>query len=272
MGFSEVITYSSAAALSFDTAKVAIVGGALTLLGPTPYTLTNPIVTSQHQNTISGLTSFAESSTKPAGTIIQYQLVLNGAAYWYNAINAKWESSDGTFTQSNTPADINAQATTLFTDLNLITNQFLGLNIFLSTVNTNNRPILATNTIGYSWTNSNASAISNCLVTGYLADLVGGNPVPTSTTPVSLQVSAPYGFFHGNHLVEPFTKTFAFDTNGLVSASIIETATPGVKLKFAIIYYDGQSVKSTQLFNAVVPNQPNVSIQNLSTVVPYDFG
>lgn len=245
--------------------------GALTLVG-SPYTLTNPVVTSQHQNTISALTSFSESSTLPSNTAIKYQLILNALPYWYNAVDAKWESSDGTFAQSNTAAIINTNASTLFSNLNLITPQFLGLAIFLSTTNTANTPILTSNTVGYTWTNSNATALNQCLITGYLADLAGNNPLPTVLKPVSFLVGSSRGFFHGTHFVEPFTKVFNFDNAGFLQASVIETATPGVPLNFSLTYWEGLSLKTTKLFNAIVPNQPQININNLSTTYPYDFG
>lgn len=270
MSYSDLITYNSATALSFDNTLVQISGGALTLLPP--FTLTNPVVTSQHQNTISALTSFSEVSTLPAFTAIQYQLVLNALPFWYNALNASWESSDGSFSQSNDAATINAQAALVFSQLNLITSQFLGLNIFLSTTNVLNAPILTSNTIGYSWVNSNATALNQCLITGYLADLAGSYPVPTLVRPIQFLVSCDHGFFHGTRFVEPFTKVFNFNSLGYLSASVIETATPGVKLNFSVTYYDGQSLKSTKLFNAIVPNQAQINLSNLSTTVPYDFG
>lgn len=272
MAFSEVVTYDTAASLSFDATLVHVSAGALSLLNVPPYTTTNPRVTSQHQNTISGLSGFTESSTLPASTAIQYQLILSGNPFWYNATDAKWESSDGTYTQSNTAAVINSHASALFTDLSLLTNQFLGLAIFLHTSNTANTPILTSNTITYTWANSNASAINQCLITGYLSNLVGANPIPTTAQPTQFLVTAPYGFFHGNHFVQPFTKTFSFDNTGYLSASVIETATPGVQLEFLITYWDGNSVKTSKLFNAITPNQAQVDISNLSAVYPYDFG
>ncbi len=271
MGYSEVISYNSAAALSFDNTLVKISGGALTLVGPA-YTLTNPRVTSQHENTITTLSSFAEVSTLPANTAIQYQLVLNGVAHWYSAVLANWTTSDGTFAQSNTAAIINTNASTLISGLGLLTNQFLGLNIFLSTTNAANAPILTSNTIGYTWVNSNSSVINLVQVTGYLADLIGGNPVPTVAKPVQLLVSCDRAFFHGNHLVEVFTKSFSFDNTVYLSASIMETATPGVKLNFSVTYYDGFSLRTVRLFHAIVPNSPNINLSNLSSVYPYDFG
>lgn len=273
MSYSEVVTYNNSASLNFDSTKVNVTGGHLTLLAPSPYTLTNPVVTSQHQNTISSLTSFSESSTLPADTAIQYQLVLNGIAYWYSAALASWVMADGTFATSNTAAVINSNASTLFSSLNLITNQFLSLNIFLSTTNTSNAPILTSNTIGYGWTNSNQSAINLVSVSGYLADLGASIPLPTSATPTQLLVSCDRGFFHGTNFVEPFTKAFSFSpTTGALSCSIIETETPGVKLKFSITYWDGESLKTSTLFSAIVPNQASISLSNLSSVFPYDFG
>ena len=274
MAYSETITYSSAASLSFNSTLVQVTSGALTLLASGGnYPLTNPLVTSQHRNTISSLTSFAESSTLASGTSISYQLVLGSSPYWYNATNSTWALADGTFATSNSAAVINTNVSTLFSQLNLLTNQFLGLNIFLNTTNVSNAPILATNTIGYTWTNANATGINQCTITANLANLVGTIPLPTATTPAQLLVSSPRGFFHGNNFIEPFTQTFLFNTStGALTASVIETTTPGVPLKFSLTYWDGQSVKTSFLFNAIVPNIAQVNLSNLSSVVPYDFG
>lgn len=273
MSFSEVITYNSADPFSFDLTKVQFSAGTVHLLNVPPYTVVPQLVTSQHQNTITSLTSFASVQGGGAGTSVNFQLVLNSLPYWWSAVLAKWTSADGTSATANSAAVINAHAGDLFTDLILITPQFLGLNIWLATSNNANTPTLTSTTIGYDWLNSVSTPMSNCLITGYLADLAGSIPLPTTAHPVQLLVSCDRGFFHGNNFIEPFTKTFNFSTTtGYVSASIIETATPGVKLKFAITYYDGSSLRTSQFFNAVVPNQPEVSLNNLSSIVPYDFG
>ena len=273
MGYSETISYNSAGALNFNSSLVTVSGGALTLAGSSPYPTSSPMVTSQHQNTITGLTSFAESSTLLSGTSITYQVTLAGLPYWYNAAYSTWAAADGTVATSNSASVINSNASTLISSLNVLTNQFFGLQIFLTTANTAHAPVLASNTIGYSWTNSNASAINSCVISGYLKNLAGGVPLPTASTPAQLLVSAPYGFFHGTNFVEPFTKAFSFSaTDGSLSASVIETATPGVPLKFSLTYWDGQSVKNSFLYNAIVPNQASIALSNLSTAYPYDFG
>lgn len=275
MSYSETINYDSSASLNFSATNVEVASSTLRLkdLGGGTYTTTAQLVTSQHQNTISSLTSFAESSTVPANTAIGYQLVLNGVAYWYSATLASWTKADGTYATTNSASTINAQASTLFSQLNLLVPQFLALNIWLDTTSSTARPVLTSNTVGYTWTNQNPSAISLVSVTGYLADLVTNIPLPTAAQPVTLLVSCDHAFFHGNHFVEPFTKSFAFSTlDGSVTASIMETATPGVKLNFAVSYYDGQSFKTSRLFSAIVPNQSAINLSNIGTVYPVDFG
>jgi hypothetical protein len=175
-------------------------------------------------------------------------------------------------TYANTASVINANCPTLFSALNLITNQFLSLNIFLVTTSTLATPILTSTTVGYSWTNTNPTGYNSCAITAYLADIAGNSIIPSSTAPVTLLVAAPYGFFHSNTFIEPFTKSFNFDNTGKLTATLMETQTPGVQLTFSLIYWDGLSMKTTRLFNAVVPNQPSINLSNLSSPIPYDFG
>lgn len=275
MSYSELISYNASTALNFNTTLVEVASSTLRLKdqGGSTYTTTPQLVTSQHQNTITSLSSLAEVSTTPANTSITYQLCMNAVNYWYNATNAKWEASNGTVTQSNAASVINAHASTLFSDLALLVPQFLSLRIWLSTTSAAARPVLTSNTIGYGWVNQNPTVINLVTVTGYLADLLGNNPLPTVGAPVNLLVSCDRAFFHGNHFVEPFTKSFAFDVStGVVTAAIIETATPGVKLNFSVSYYDGQSIRNSRLFSAIVPNQAAINLNDIGTIIVQDFG
>lgn len=250
-----------------------VTGGHLQFLTPSPYTLTPQVITTQHVNSLSALSSFAESSTTPANTTISYQIVLNGLIYWWNPTLAKWAPSDSTVAQSSSATVINSQASTLISDLALLTNQFFTLRIWLSTTNINNTPTLTSNTIGYSWVNSNPSTINSCTISANLKDLAGLVPLPTSTTTAALVIGSPIGFFHSGNFVEPFSKSFQFSTvDGSLSASVIETATPGQKLNFSITFWDGQSVRSVKMVNAIVPNQPSILLSNLTSPVQFDFG
>lgn len=274
MSYSQTITYDASASLNFDSTLVEVSAGTLRLkdLGGGTYTLTNPVVTSQHQNMLSALSTFTQVATLPANTAVQYQLVLDGQEYWYNSVAAAWGESDGSFTQSNLASAINSHASTLFSDLGLLVSQYVGLRIFLSTTNASNRPVLTSNTIGYTWSNGNPAVISQCLIFGYLSDLLGGPALPSTAHPINLTVSCDHAFLHGSRLVLPFSQSAAFDNTGYVELSVIETATPGIPLNFAFTYYDGRSLTTAKLFNVIVPNTPTLSIDSLSTVIPYSFG
>lgn len=273
MSYSLTVNYDTAASLSFSSTNVEVASSTLRLkdLGGGTYTTTAQLVTCQEQVAIGALSSFSESSTVPGNTAITYQLVLGGVAYYYNATNSVWALAVGS-AQSSSASVINTNASTLFTSLNILTPQFLALNIYLSSTSGAARPVLTSNTIGYSWTNSSQTVMGQCVVSGYLSNLIAGLPAYNAAQPVQLTVSCDRAFFHGNNFIEPFTKNFSFDSSGHVSASIIETATPGVKLNFYITFYDGTSIYSSKLFNAIVPNQAAIDIDNLSTLYPYNFG
>lgn len=272
MSYSLTINYDSTSNFTFDSTKVEIASSTLRLkdLGGGTYTTTPQLVTSQNRFALSALSSFSESSTLPSNTSVSYQIILGSSAYYWNSVTSLWTATtSGDSTKTNSASVINSHASTLISDLAILTPQFFGLNVFLATTSISARPVLTSNTLGYSWAEQTASAPNECVITGYLMDLLGD--VPASVDAVLL-VSCDRGFFHGAHLIQPFTKQFAFNSSGVVTASIIETATPGVKLNFSIVYSDGISTKTTRLFSAIVPNQSAININNLSTCYPYDFG
>lgn len=274
MSYSQTITYNSAASLNFDTSLVEVSGGTVRLkdLGGGVYSLANPVVTSQHQDMMSALSSFVQSATTPANTAVKYQLVINAVSYWYSSVLGRWTASDETFSESNTAAEINTNAPDLFTDLALLLPQYIGLRIFLSTTSASARPVLTSNTLGYTFTNGNPAVISQCLLYAYLSDLLGGSTIPSPAHPIRLNVSCDHAFLHGSRLVLPFTQSVEFDTNGYAEISVIETATPGVPLNFTFTFSDGRSTQTAKLFNQIVPNTPTIGINELSTVIPYNFG
>lgn len=274
MSYSETINYDSGGAFTFNTAFVEVASSTLRLkdLGGGTYTLLQQQVTSQRTLALSALTSFSETSTLPANTSINYQIVLGGLNYYWNSVTAKWAPAGSDTTKVSSASVINAHASTLFSDLAILVPQFLALNVFLLTTNASNRPVLTGNAIGYSWAEQTSPVPNQCVVSGYLLDLMGSIPSYNASQLVQLLVSCDRPFFHGNNFIEPFTKKFSFDSSGHVSASLIETATPGVKLKFAISFYDGSSIWNTNLFSAIVPNQSAININNLTAVYPASFG
>lgn len=274
MSYSTTITYDTAASLNFDDDLVEIGGGVLRLKdqGGGVYTLVPQLVTSQYQIMASAFSTFAQSATTPANTSIGYQVVLNSIAYWYNPTSTDWEAvdTDNASAETNSASVINTNLSTLFTDLGIIETRYIGINIYLVTTDASARPLLASNTLTYTWANGNPEAIDQCLLYAYAQDLVGD--IPGTATEVTLHVSNTNGFLHGSKFIMPFTKSVAFNSSGYAEISIIETETPGIPLQFSISFKDGYSKSDVRFINAIVPNTATAGINSLTIVEPYSFG
>lgn len=274
MAFQEVLTYDTAASLSFDTALVEIGGGVLRLkdLGGAIYSTANPSVSTQHRNMVSALTAFSEVKTVAGSDQVKYCLAINDKNYWYDTVNTLWTESNGTYAQSNLASEISANEATLFSQLSLVAPVYMGLLIFLHSATGLTRPSLTSNTLGYSFLNTAPIVINECLITAYLGDLLGDIPLFNSAQPTTLWISCDRAFFHGSRFIQPFTKSADFDSTGFAQLSVIETVTPGVKLSFGISYFDGISRKLTKLFSAIVPNTAGSTLNNITLTRYTDFG
>jgi hypothetical protein len=274
VSYSQVLTYDTASNLSFDTSLVEIGGGVLRLkdLGGGTYSTANPVVSTGHRTMLSSLTSFAESKSVTGSDEVKYQVVIGTSTYYYNTSSGAWAVSDGSYSQSNTAAQLNSNASTLFSGLSLSDNIFFRVNILLHSASGSSRPSLTSNTIGYQFTTSSPSTISQCLVTCYLKNLQSVVPTYDSTKPVTLNVKANRAFMHGNNFIQPFAKSAVFNASGVAQLSIIETTTPTEYLGFYVSYYEGNSVKSVKLFNALVPNSPSADLSSVTSVRDADFG
>ncbi|MCP4585644.1 hypothetical protein [Pseudoalteromonas sp.] len=78
-------------------------------LPETVYLTDDPIITPVDVIETDGLDSFTETSTKTGSDEIKYILKKDGAKYYYNS---GWVSSDGTYSQSNTAAEIETNKAT----------------------------------------------------------------------------------------------------------------------------------------------------------------
>jgi hypothetical protein len=117
------------------------------------------------------LETFVEIADKPANTEIKYTLVISGQDYYHNGTT--WTTSDGTYPQANTAAEINTNAST-FVDI-LGNGASVKVNAILHTDDSQVRPCLTSVQVDYSFYTT-ATAIDTTTVYGY---------VYNGTTPVS---------------------------------------------------------------------------------------
>lgn len=275
MAFQTVLDYVNANSFDYDGALIEISGGSIRLkdLGGATYSTANPSITTQHRTMAINFEGYSQTATIPALTQIKFCAVVNDINYWYNSSNARWEVSDGTYAQSNTGAELNTHGPAMFVDIGiLVIAAYMRLKVFLHSDNGTARPTLTQSTISFLFENETPTLISECVLTAYLGDLLGDVPTYDSTKPTTLYVACDRGFFHGNKFIFPFTKTVDFDIDGIATMSLIETETPGVKLSFAISYFDGNSRKMTKLFSAMVPNTAAAALDTVTVPRYVDYG
>lgn len=272
MGFAIDIDFGTSSQLSFDTTLVEVSGGQVRLkdLGGTTYSTANPSVEMQHQLQVSNVTAFDELSNVSGSDLVKYQLLINGSAYWFSA--GTWQAADGTYAEANTRDEIDTNLGTLVTDLSIGQPFYFNFRVFLHSASGSTRPRLTTVAVHYTHVYQTAGTLSECLLYAYLSDLLADAYTYDSTKPVTFVVACSRAFFHGNRLIRPFAKSAAFDSNGYMSLSVIETATPGVALEFYLTYYEGNSKKSVKLFNAQVPNASSRAVSEVTSVRDQDAG
>ena len=274
MSFTTKFTFDDATHFTFDSDLIEVSGGTIRLLdlGGATYSTANPSVTTQFRFMATDFNSFAETTSVSGSDAVKYILKINGVNYWYNATSTDWEESDGTYSQSNTGSVINTNATTLKADIGLTGFFYVDVTAFLHSDDGSTRPTLTDLTVGTDFVELSPTAISECVVTAYLRDLLGDVPTLTASQPATLYVKNNRTFMHGETLVVPFTKSAAFNSSGVASLSVIETATPGEKVEWGVSYFDGNSRKFVYFEPAEIPNEASAALSSIASVRTNDVG
>lgn len=271
MSLSTTINYDSSGQFSFPA--TITVSSTATLTNSSGYAITNPAIKTQYSVIVSALTGFSASVSASGGDAVQYQLLVNGVCYWYDTINVLWTTATlGTYSQSNTAAQLNSNVSTLVSALALSGNVYISPVALLHSNNGSTTPTLTSVTVTYSFANSSVAAISTNTISLYLKDILANVPTYNSQQPSVLYVKSDKAFLHSNRLILPFCKTANFDSTGFVSLAVIETATPGYPLQFGISYYEGLSRKEIKFRPAIVPNSASSSLNAITVIDTIDFG
>lgn len=273
MSLSVRVLYQNPSQFSFD-ASLMEMGSYLQLkdLGGGTYSTANPHVDSQFQFPVSAITSISpESSGGGTGDDVRICFLIDGVLRWYDG--ATWKNSDGSYDQANSLYGSTPDYSAIIADLGLITGVpfNLGFRVIHHSADGTTFITLHALDIGATFVTANPVPISECSIYCYLSDLLGDVPTYDATKPIRFNVKNSRAFFHGTKLIQPFTKSAAFNSSGYMELSIIETATPGEYLQFFLTYYEGSFLKSIKLVNAIVPNTPNLPLTQITTTKDTDF-
>lgn len=177
------------------------------------YPLDNPTVEINSRWYLDELESFTESSTKTGSDQIKYILKKDDTWYWFNA--GVLSTSNGTYTQANTAAEIQTYKA-LFTVIRI----YFAVKLFLHSADGTTSPEIDTLTIQYSYAGETPDTINKCLVYNDLKGFTGtAKTTPFYVYPINRVVT-----YKGATLLEDFPDVIKVtpDSTGYWEVELVE--------------------------------------------------
>lgn len=192
---------------------------------------------------IEALIDFDETATKTGSDEIKYILKKDGTKYWFNV--GVLEESDGTYSQSNTAAEILA-VIDQFTTARVL----FGVDIFLHSDDGLTMPELDLLSIEYDFAGGVADAIEKCIVWGVAKDNEGN----ANTDPIKIFLSKDAVKYKTGTMLLQRVVSVTPDSTGYWEAELVETENmeTGIHYVFqmdGISYFKDVPNEATKNFN-----------------------
>lgn len=205
-----------------------------------------------------GLDGFVETSDPKTGADeIYYTIVINNQdKYWDGAA---WSNSDGA-TQFNTAVEIQTNKASL----DISSGATVKVRAFLKSDTGYSTPALSYVTVDYNFYESPIADINETIITLQADDFIQG--VDLSTLDGKLVISHTSGFIHSDKLFLPFERSFPFNSQNQVDASVVETTSINVKYSFKVQYTENGITKTVNFVDALVPDTVSVKLTDITTL------
>lgn len=189
----------------------------LTITENTTYPTDDPTVLQNSGVITDDLETFVETTATTAGSDdIRYIMQVDGTdKYW---TGSAWATSDGTYAQANTPADINTNALTLFPT---VIGGTLKIKAFLHSDDGSTRPELETVTFDYNFYNTQSEP-TKCTMWGFYRDIAGVG-VADATVTFTLKRDKKQYREASDSIVEKSVSTTT-DSNGRFEQELIRSS------------------------------------------------
>ncbi len=217
------------------------------------YSQANPTIVENIGLSIDSLDAFIEVSSKTGSDEIKYILLIDGVATYWDGL--AWSASDGTYSNSNTAAEIQANLATLDVSSG-VTLKVLSL---LHSNDGSTTPTLTSVSIDYNFFVVEPADPLQCIVYTWLKDLIDG-----IISGAKLTVELKKGYYYGEHYVGPNKMTVDFNASGYAEIPVIEGATHAQKYDITISYKDAANRSQTIVFEDLdVPNLTSVTLASI---------
>lgn len=251
----------STANYTFDDTKIELIApGKARLKVP----VTSGTIMPAEIMSAASLTSISETVVKSGADDIKYHFKRNGSFVYHNG--SAWVSSDQSFSQSNTVAEINAAASTL-----LSSNSTLQIQAVLSGSGATSPELDSLSVTYVSGPVFATTDPDECIVYCYLRDILDDDLSVSTHAPKLLAVNDE-SFVNNGIVVARFTKeaSFALTPEGLMAQlSVIRTANSNKKIRFMITYEptgDAQKLETIRFKPSVIPNSASADLTSIASI------
>lgn len=205
----------------------------------TSFPIDNPTIQPVGSMLVAGVSSFNANVIVSGSDLIKYVFVINGVPTYYNG--ASWATSDGTYSQSNTLAEVQAA----LGSLSLSANTTFKPLMFLHSAGTTT-PQIQDVTIEVSQSAFSVVAPDECLVFGYVYN---GEAIPVENVVVTASLIRPAEYAR-ELVITPEAATAITDADGLWQMSLVENTSMFDSFGYRFTFV-GQGINYT--FNKRVP-------------------
>lgn len=223
------------------------------------YDVTDPFITTNAGTYIDALSFFDSVLSIPALTGIQFILNIDNVDKYYDG--GAWVNSNGSYAQSNTVAQIQAQYITFSTLVSLGT--LFKVKVLLRSTTGLSTPEITSHSFTYDFFGVPPVEINECIVYSFIEDIL--QDVPDFTTlAAKLFVENTSTINQGGKIFVPFKFSVNYNVVGYAEISVVNTVESQKKLTFSIEYIGSDGATKTVKFpSKVIPDQISINLATL---------
>lgn len=214
------------------------------------YPLSNPTISPTLPLTLDQLTSFVAVSSASGSDAVQFYLLIGGTNYYWSG--SAWVVSDATFAQSNTAADILANAATLPIEDGVYFTPYA----LLHSASGLTTPTLTSLTIVYDYFGPEPVGPNVCTVFGYILDEAKNIVAGAKVT-----VNNPTTFFNQGIVEAQGPLVATTNSLGYFEITLAETETVSKKLTWTVVYPGTRG--NFSFGKTTIPNSPTINFIDL---------
>jgi hypothetical protein len=222
------------------------------------YPTTNPTIKPNTTILMDAFLEFASTLSQTGSDEVRFQMEISGQSVYWNG--SAWVNSDGSFAQSNTLAEVIANAATLPVTLGYPVRPI----VVLHSLDGMTTPSITDITFQYDFFVSRPSDPPTCYVWLFAADIHGVDPAAGAVT---LTVENPEAFAVGSRVIEKGKKAFVCDAQGRIEAELVQSVAANVPFNFQLSYTDALGKAQKIDFDpAVIPAQDSIALLTLTDI------